>query len=515
MSSNNDDSRADGRQEGHDLKAEASSSVTISIRLVTGESFPVVFPNSRITVGMVKEAIASQSHAALDPPPPVSQQRLIYKGSILHDSSALLQEQHGIPVQDNATLFLVILKNRPASSPAVAPPAPVAAAAATVSAATPSLPIPLLPTNSLGVPGGSMNPFLRNPNGSRDMNSLLDDPIMSRLMDSIPPEMMMNMIQSQMNQNPSMQRLMDSNPLMREALQNPAVLQDMMNMMRNPAARQQMLQQQDLAMRNISNMPGGFQALSSMYHDMERFDDSMMPDMDATPSSGNSSTNPASSAAGATGTPMPNPWGRSSPSVSASSSSPSTNAAGRLGGDLDFIQSLLQGPGAAATMPAWMQPPRNSLATLSSRDDRSSLLSNNPWAAAPATSTPASAVSLAPTANSNSSDHGIMNGLDFASLLQQMESNGLSAATTASSDAVTSSDTEQQQQLGRLHELGFRDDTRNMHALQLAQGNVNRAVEILKLSAQPLPKEEHSANGEASPAVKSPAEDAEKDKKAE
>ena len=79
------------------------------------------------------------------------------------------------------------------------------------------------------------------------------------------PDMMRNMITS----NPQLQAMMDANPQMRHVLNDPAVLRQTMEMMRNPHAMQQAMRSQELAMSQIENMPGGFNALARMYQDVQ------------------------------------------------------------------------------------------------------------------------------------------------------------------------------------------------------------------------------------------------------
>jgi len=127
--------------------------------------------------------------------------------------------------------------------------------------------------------------------------------------------------------NPQMRALMDSNPELRNALQDPEFMRRQMEMMRDPSAMQNMMRNQDLAMSQIENMPGGFNALRSMYENVQE------PMMDAMTgnntnrdnSSGNNTANSSNSGAGATNQAMPNPWG--SPASTTQSSNPSASGA--------------------------------------------------------------------------------------------------------------------------------------------------------------------------------------------
>jgi hypothetical protein len=49
-------------------------------------------------------------------------------------------------------------------------------------------------------------------------------------------------------------------------LQDPEMLRQSMEMARNPALRDEMVRNQDQALRNVESMPGGFNALRQMHH---------------------------------------------------------------------------------------------------------------------------------------------------------------------------------------------------------------------------------------------------------
>merc|ERR1719440_2086898 len=95
------------------------------------------------------------------------------------------------------------------------------------------------------------------------MQSIMNSPMMQSLMDN--PEMIRNMFMS----NPQMQQVLESNPQLNHMLNDPALMRQTMEMARNPAAMQQMMRNQDLAMSQLENHPGGFQALRRMYTDVQ------------------------------------------------------------------------------------------------------------------------------------------------------------------------------------------------------------------------------------------------------
>lgn len=119
------------------------------------------------------------------------------------------------------------------------------------------------------------------------------------------PELMLSLMQM----NPQIKSLMDKNPAIRHAMSDPDTLKQMLLASTNSGAQQELMRGQDLALANISNMPGGMQALESFFHSTEADLNDVFLDGSSTlkPSSSASS-----SAVGSSDTPMPNPWQRSS-----------------------------------------------------------------------------------------------------------------------------------------------------------------------------------------------------------
>ena len=74
-------------------------------------------------------------------------------------------------------------------------------------------------------------------------------------------------LRSMMTSNPQM-RVSDSNPQLNHIL-NDQCPPPTMEMARNPAAMQQAIRNQDLALSQIENVPGGFNALTRMYHEVQ------------------------------------------------------------------------------------------------------------------------------------------------------------------------------------------------------------------------------------------------------
>jgi ubiquilin len=216
--------------------------------------------------------------------------------------------------------------------------------------------------------GGGL-PDLNNPPTPDQMQAMMNSPMMQAMMDN--PEMMRAAMQMSMQQNPQLRALMESNPEMRQMMEDPAMLDQAIQMMRNPAYMQQQMRNQELAMSQLENLPGGFSALSSMYRNYQE------PLMDAQVNGGSNSdattrsnTHSSSSADGATGAAMPNPWGSSStnnPSGASGGSNSSMppnpwgmpgGASAGINGDASPWAAALGG-GGLPPMPLGMMNPQN------------------------------------------------------------------------------------------------------------------------------------------------------------
>lgn len=258
---------------------------------------------------------------------PATSQRLIYKGRVLKDDLGLDFYQ----VQHEHTVHMV--KGGGASSGA-SPAAPTAAPApAPVSGSSAFPAAPAAPMNAYnpynmgtpnpfgGLPGAAQasqgfgafpgmgqgmdvnrmqEQLMRNP---EVMQQILDSPMMANLMNN--PDLLRNT----MLNNPQMQQMLDANPQMRHVLNDPATLRQAMEMMRNPNAMQAAMRSQDLAMSQLENMPGGFDAMRRMYEDMEP----LQQDAQQAQAQGQSAQQAQQQAtpvgANPTNNAVPNPWG--------------------------------------------------------------------------------------------------------------------------------------------------------------------------------------------------------------
>lgn len=120
------------------------------------------------------------------------------------------------------------------------------------------------------------------------MQQMMSSPLVQGIMSN--PDVMRSMIQS----NPAMQQLLEQNPQLNHIMNDPELLRQSMEAMRNPAAMREMMRSQDTALRNIESHPEGFNALRRMYHDVQE------PLMDATASGANAPRGPAFTMPGVT-----------------------------------------------------------------------------------------------------------------------------------------------------------------------------------------------------------------------
>ena len=102
--------------------------------------------------------------------------------------------------------------------------------------------------------------LLQNP---EMMRNIMESPMMQNMMSN--PDLIRNMVVD----NPQMRQVLDANPQLNHVLNDPQLMRQAMEYMRNPDAMRQMMRSQDLAMSQIENHPEGFNALRRMYEDVQ------------------------------------------------------------------------------------------------------------------------------------------------------------------------------------------------------------------------------------------------------
>lgn len=513
--------------------SDPNASITITVRLSTSTRFTIPKPDSgdiitsNSTIARVKTIVAKEEACDYCP---VDRQRLIYKGRILSDDTRTLGD-YGLS-GDNQTLHLV--KGAASSSSNNNNPSPSVSAQPqpTPTTSTPNSNPFMMMQNMMGQQGqGNQNAMF--PNMAQMQQQLQQNPeMLSNIMQSPMMQGLMSnpdLIRSMMQSNPEMQRVMDQNPQLRAVLDDPELMRRSMEMMRDPSAMQNMMRNQELAMSQIENLPGGFNALRRMYEDVQ---EPMMDAMSgmgsrATPSSSNSSTN-TSSGSGADGAAMPNPWGSPSSTTTTSNSSPSTNSsstpnpwggfgsnnspwasgmpgAGMTPPNINIEQtiSMLENPVISNMMQQIMSDPAAVEQMMNSNPMMQQMRQANPAAAEmmsnpetlrammdpanlrammgaqqamqnmgllgsnPGFPMPSGFTGAAGAGSSQTNSGGASNGLDFSSLLNP------STQTTMAPEQRF------QTQLNALNDMGFTDREANIRALTACNGNVNRAVERL------------------------------------
>jgi len=270
---------------------------------------------------------------------------LIFGGKILKDEDTL--DTHNI--KDNNSVHLVIKNQRqessqpkpeqstPAATTPTSQPSSQPSGGSSASSNQPS-------SNPFAALGGSqaMGNMLRGMQGSGNMSEMqqqmMNNPeLMNQLMSSPHVQNAMQglldnpeLLQQMIRLNPQMNQIMEQNPEIAHMFNNPALLRQVMEMQRNPSMMQEMMRNQDRAMTNIENMPGGFHALERMFRDVQE------PMMNATArpnqyQSNNEDGNNSSTSdqAGRQNTEaLPNPWGGGGTNQPASNTTGNSNTTG-------------------------------------------------------------------------------------------------------------------------------------------------------------------------------------------
>ncbi|CAN8327738.1 unnamed protein product [Cochlearia groenlandica] len=481
--SNDPKSVVDGGEEG----GGGGEAVAVNVRCSNGSKFSVS-TSLDSTVESFKALVAQNCDV------PANQQRLIYKGRILKDDQTLLS--YGL--QADHALHMVR-----GSAPSSAPPPP-AQDAGSQTISTPSVTrgvgsnetggeslFPGLGFSPLGGgnamsglfgAGGLANleqaeqHLAQNPDMVRDM---MNTPAMQSLMNN--PELMRSLIMS----DPQMRELVDRNPELGHVLNDPSVLRQTLEAVRNPELMREMTRNTDRAMSNIESTPEGFNMLRRMYENVQE------PLMNATTMSGNAgnnaNSNPFAALLGNQGTaqgrdtsnnptttnaetgtgnavpninPLPNPWG-------AAAGQTTTRVRTNSGGDTRTPGlgglSGLGGLGMLGGDPT--------VGTIPDASQMNQLFQN-----------PAIMQMMqSPQVREMMQNPEFLRLLISPEATQQMmalqqtlfSGTGQTGATTVPPEELYAT------QLQQLQEMGFFDRADNIRALRATNGNVNAAVERL------------------------------------
>jgi len=496
-----------------------NASITITVRLSTSTRFTIPKPDSgdivtsNSTIARVKTIIAKEEacdNCAVD------LQRLIYKGRIMSDDTRTLGD-YGLS-GDNQTIHLVkgaATTTTPSNNTSTTSPSSTTTNPS--SGSSNANPFSMM-QQMMGQQGQGQNNLFPNmaqmqqqlQQNPEMLSSMMNSPMMQSLMSN--PEIMRNMIQN----NPEMQRVMDQNPQLRAVLDDPELMRRSMEMMRDPSSMQNMMRNQELAMSQIENLPGGFNALRRMYEDVQEPMMDAMSGMGSTAESSSSSSS-GSGSAGAGGTAMPNPWGNNSSNTNATSNtSPSRSASNPWGGvgagsnpfssmnpgsgmtspnmNIEQTISMLENPMMNNMMQEILSNPQMVEQMMNANPMMQQMRQNNPQAAAMMTNpdflrsmmNPANLRSImgaqeamrnmglpissgfpGTPSTTNPGNNTSTGGLDFSSILNPSPQNSMTPEQRFST------------QITALNDMGFTDRDANIRALTACNGNVNRAVEML------------------------------------
>ena len=260
---------------------------------------------------------ACEAHVSVEP----RLQKLIYRGKVLENEKTL--KFYNVKSGDVVHLIKSFRDTTP-------PPVTRSPTSTPTSATTPTSSGFGSATSTTGGFGGMMN----NP---EMMRSMMNSPMMQSIMNN--PDTMRALITS----NPQLRRLMETNPELNHILNDPDTLRQAMRAMQDPSLMEEMVRSQDRAMSNISNHPGGFDALRRIYRDIQE------PMMSAAQTSSSTSSSSSSNGGSRESTtinsqPLPNPWG--------SSSSSASTTTGNSGGGFGFPSTTTGSSGGGFGFPS-------------------------------------------------------------------------------------------------------------------------------------------------------------------
>lgn len=272
-----------------DAKENKEGKINIIVKTIEEKKNLEVHPD--MTVEELKQIVAKLFNAD------VELLCLIFAGRILHDNDVLSARN----VKEGHTIYLVI-KSTPRTS-----------GVASTNENT-SLPYGLgnigglAGLRSMGM-GQQSYADLQNQmqrqvhNNPNMMQSLMNNPLVQQLIDN--PETMRNLMSSV----PEVQALCEQYPEFNRMLNDPRILRQCMDLMRNPAMYQEFTRNTDRALINLENIPGGMQALERMHQQIQETMESTRADRNPFAVSGTGNADGSNPQQGTVNRePLPNPW---------------------------------------------------------------------------------------------------------------------------------------------------------------------------------------------------------------
>lgn len=294
------------------IPAPAQDSHLIRVTVKTPkdkEDFSVV---DTCTIRQLKEEISHRFKAH------PNQLVLIFAGKILKDPDSLAQ----CGVRDGLTVHLVIkMQRRTTGTECPAPPVSTPGPNPGVLPQSSSVyPVDGSPSFNLGVLTGLSGLGLTSGNFPDQPGSLMwqhisvselvaqlvDDPFIQGLLSNT------GLVRQLVLDNPHMQQLIQQNPEIGHILNNPEIMRQTMEFLRNPSMMQEMMRSQDRALSNLESIPGGYNVLRTMYTDiMDPMLNAVQEQFGGNPfATTTASTTTTSSQPSRTENcdPLPNPW---------------------------------------------------------------------------------------------------------------------------------------------------------------------------------------------------------------
>eukprot|EP00210_Caulerpa_lentillifera_P008454 g8066.t1 len=396
-------------------------------------------------------------------------QRLIYRGRILKDQDKL--SSYGVTPD---CVFHLVRKQRQSTTPVQSTPPPPA-------------------TTTSG--GGSPLSSLFGGQGSAGGMDGFQEAMMQSILNN--PEL----IQSFMQSNPTFRQLMEQNPELAQALNNPEMIRESLRLVSNPNLMQEHMRNVDRAMSNLESIPGGFNALRQIYENVQ---EPLMNAATTQTEQGRNSDNPfAALFANTTAptvtpganeanrerslntNPLPNPW------VPPTSTPPAPTGPPVGPGDAmnpDQIMQMMQNPAIQQMTQSLLSSPGMMERLAGSIPGMQDLMNSNPQAR--------EMLSNPDTMRNMMNPENIQAIMQLQQSLQTLQRSGLAPSMTdltnssmaslfngggglgsTTTPPVTDPVTTYATQLQQLQDMGFTDREANIRALQATGGNVNAAID--------------------------------------
>ncbi|KAL3997170.1 Ubiquitin family protein [Acanthocheilonema viteae] len=218
-----------------DSDEEVQNKISLKVKTTT-EGYDITVPE-KATVLKVKAVLSEKIN---QPPEKLC---LIFSGKILKDHETLTK----LSIKDGMAIHLVIRNSqRPA--------------AADTPSGIGTTPNPAMGGNPMSGALGMAQHMMQNPEAIREMTN---SPIVQSLLNN--PDIIRSLIAD----NPQIQQVIESNPELGHLLNDPEVIRQTIEMVRNPSMFQELMRSRDQAIRNLQGIPGGQAALQRLYQDVQ------------------------------------------------------------------------------------------------------------------------------------------------------------------------------------------------------------------------------------------------------